>query len=98
MSRLSPELRRLIHWARQAPEAKQATIPPWFAARVATQWCAAGPMGPFGAWQRAIWGSAWAAAVVIVLGLAVITAQKLQTNSTYDVSPAYQVVSSELIP
>jgi hypothetical protein len=98
MTRLNPELKKLINWARQAPAAEETPIPPWFAARVASHWCAAAPNGLFGTWQKAISGSAWAAAVVIVLGLALITVQKLQTNSTYDVSPAYQVVSTELVP
>jgi hypothetical protein len=84
--------------AKPLPEVPQVLIPMGFATRVATRWCSTSPLNLFGVWQKAIWGSAWAAAAVIVLGLALITAQRLQANSTYDVSPAYQVVSTELVP
>lgn len=98
MNRLSPELQRLITWARQAPVAQQRVISPGFASRVAAHWCAPPPLSLVGIWQKAVWGSAWAATAVIVVGLALITVQKLRTDSTYDLSPAYQVVATELVP
>jgi hypothetical protein len=53
---------------------------------------------PLWLWQQAIWKTAWAAAAVIIAGLALLTVQKLDQKSPYDVSPAYQVVSTELVP
>jgi len=98
MSRLSPDLQRLITWSRCAPQSPPSAAPLGFAARVASRWCSPSPVNLFGIWQRAIWGSAWAAAAVIVTGLALLAAQKMETNSTYDVSPAFQVVSTDLVP
>jgi hypothetical protein len=98
MNRLSPELEKLITWARRAPQVPPAAAPMGFAARVAANWGAPSPLNLFAIWQKAIWGSAWAAAAVIVLGIALLTAQKLEANSTYDVTPAFQVVSTELVP
>lgn len=98
MNRLTPELERLIVWARQAPELRPKAPPAGFAVRVARCWCAPSPNSLIGIWQEAIWGSAWAAAAVIVLGLALLGAQKLKTSSSYDVSPAFQLVSTELVP
>jgi hypothetical protein len=98
MNGLDPELKRLMRLAKPPPEVPPVAAPIGFATRVATRWCSTSAFSLFGIWQKAIWGSALAAAAVIVLGLALITAQRLQTNSTYDVSPAYQVVSTELIP
>ena len=52
----------------------------------------------FAAWQRAIWGAAWAAAAVILLSLAVFKAEKHSASSPYDLSPAFQVVAASFVP
>ena len=98
MNKMSPELKKLMSWAKQAPSDSPINAPAGFATRVVAQWDSSSGFSLVGIWQKAIWGSAWAAAAVIVLGLALITAQKRQTNSAYDLSPAYQVVSTQFIP
>lgn len=98
MNRLPPELSRLLAWAQQAPKIAPPPVPPGFAARVARNWNRANVPDLVLIWQRAIWASAWAAAAVIGLGLVLLNSQKLGTNSPYDFSPAYQVVSTELVP
>jgi len=52
----------------------------------------------FRVWQGAVWKSAWAAATVLLVGLTVLAVQRLGSKSAYDFSPAYEVVSTELIP
>lgn len=99
MSPLIPEFRRLVAWAKDAPKAApQRPIPPGFASRVAARWCATSSPNLLMVWQEAIWASAWAAAAIIVLGLVLLNSERLGTTSAYDVSPAYQVVSTDLIP
>jgi hypothetical protein len=87
-----------MRWARHAPEALPPAIPSGFSARVTARWGKVPSINNFALWQKAIWGSAWAAAVVILLGIVLLTAQRLRTNSVYGFSPAYQVVSMELVP
>jgi len=98
MNRLTPELQRLITWAKAAPDAAPPQAPAGFASRVSARWFNAPPADPFMIWQKAIWASAWAAAAIIGLGLVLLNSQRTDTNSAYDVSPAYQVVSTELVP
>lgn len=98
MTPLTPELKRLMRWARHAPETLPPAIPLGFSMRVTARWGKVPSINTFALWQEAIWGSAWAAAVVILLGIALLTAERLRTNSLYDFSPAYQVVSTELVP
>jgi hypothetical protein len=98
MNRLDPQLKRLMTLARQAPGEPPASVPAGFATRVTARWRVPESFNFLPIWQKAIWGSGWAAAAVIVCGLAMLTAQKLRANSTYDVSPAIQLVSTELVP
>jgi hypothetical protein len=98
MNQLSPELKKLLSWAKQAPREGPNDAPAGFATRVVAHWNSSPAFSLLGVWQKAIWRSAWAAAAVIILGLALITAQKRQASSGYDLSPAYQLVSTELIP
>jgi hypothetical protein len=97
MNPLAPELKRLMRWAKQAPPNSQDTIPPYFAARVVAHMSHQQP-SLTALWQKAVWGSAWAAAAVILIGAALLTAQKLRPSSPYDFGVAYRVVSMELIP
>jgi hypothetical protein len=98
MNPLDPELKKLMRWARQAPQSTPAPMPFGFSSRVTERWSSIQPASEFVLWQKAIWGSAWAAAAVILLGMTMLTAQKLQTNSPYDFSAAYQVVSMKWVP
>ena len=98
MSQLDPELKRLFCWSRQVPRIESAAVPPaGFADTLVRAWCrgsaAAAPL----LWERTIWQSAWAAAVLLVAGLALLAAEQLRTGSTYELSPPYQLVS-EFIP
>ena len=101
MNRLPPELQRLITWAKAAPAAPELEPPParpGFATRVSARWCQLGESDLLLTWQRAVWASAWAAAAIIGVGLVLLSSQRLGSNSGYDLSPAYQVVSTELVP
>jgi hypothetical protein len=98
MNRFIPELQRLIRWAKAAPAPEPSTARPGFAARVSACWCQMPVPDLLLTWQRAVWASAWAAVAIIGLGLVLLSSQRLETNSGYDLSPAYQVVSTELVP
>ena len=98
MTPLDPELKRLMCWARQAPEPTAYPLPPGFAATAAARYRATRPVTQFAMWQRAVWGSAWAAAALIVLELVFVTAQQMRTESSYDATPAYQLVTTDLVP
>jgi hypothetical protein len=98
MNRLTPELQRLITWAKAAPEAAPPQAPPGFASRVSARWFNAPLPDLLMIWQKAVWASAWAAAAIIGLGLVLLNSQRSGANSPYDVSPAYQVVSTQLVP
>ncbi len=73
-------------------------MPSGFAARTLARWNGAPSVNMFAIWQKAIWGSAWAATAVILLGLVVLTAQRLRPQTPYDFSPAYQVVATDFVP
>ncbi|HZR21687.1 MAG TPA: hypothetical protein VFE51_30675 [Verrucomicrobiae bacterium] len=98
MNQIPPELKRLLHWARQAPAPPADQAPFGFSRRVVNIWLTERPVDPLWIWQRAIWNSGCAAALVILLGLAVLTIQRFGHKSPYDVSPAYELVSTELVP
>ena len=98
MNRLTPELKRIIHWARQAPRPPEPEPPLGFSRRVVQAWLTEAAQDPLWAWQCAVWRWAWAAAAVILLGLGLLTAQRSDHSSAYDVSPAYEVVSTQLVP
>ena len=98
MNPLSPEFRRLIRWAKTAPEPPPLTAPVGLPTRIATRWCDPATPDLAALWQRAVFASAWAAAAVILLGLALLNSQRSASNSPYDVTPAYQLVASELVP
>ena len=96
MNQLSPELKRLMRWAREAPPQPSRQPPPGFAAGVIFRRDA--PLSELAVWQNVIWRSAWAATALILLGVAVLTSHKLKPDSPFDTSPAYQVVSMKFIP
>jgi hypothetical protein len=98
MNRLTPELQRLITWAKAAPEAAPPQTPGGFASRISARCFNAPTPDPLVIWQKAVWASAWAAAAVIVVGLVLLSSQRSGANSAYDLSPAYQVVSTQLVP
>jgi hypothetical protein len=98
MNPLDSELKTLIKWARKAPLLPPPPMPLGFAARIAARQDRTPPIDMLAIWQKAIWGSAGAAIIVIVLGLVVLSAEKLRTKSAYDFSPAYQVVATTIIP
>jgi len=98
MNRLNPELKRIMRWAQQAQPPPRTGAPFGFSQRVVRAWLSAEATDPLTIWQRAVWKSAWPAAGVILIGLALLTAQRLSSHSPYDVSPAYEVVSTELVP
>lgn len=98
MNDFDPELRRLIRLARTAQPAPLPAIPSGLANRIVHAWRQPTTIDMFAVWQLAVWRSAWVALAVIVLGLAVLTVQKLDTDSPYDVSPAIQVVSANFVP
>ncbi len=98
MNRLTPELRKLISWARNAPETALPVSPPGFSYRVAARWCSPGIPERFLHWQKAIWASGWAAAALIGFGLVLLSSQRMATDSAYDFSPAYQVIDMKLVP
>lgn len=97
MSEMDPELKRLLRWARQAPALPPAQYPWGFADRV-VQRRASWVQDNLGMWQRVVLGSVWPAAAVLLLGLGILALQHYHSNSSYDLSPAYQVVSLDLIP
>jgi hypothetical protein len=97
MNHIPPELKRLMRWAHQAP-ASPTELPYGFSQRVVHLWRTERPFDSLWIWQRAIWKSGWAAALVILFGLAVLALQKGNNRSPYDVSPAFEVVSTELVP
>jgi hypothetical protein len=98
MNRLSSDLKGLMRWARRAP----APLPPPasfpFSQRVARAWTSQALPDPLTLWQNAVWRSALAATAVILLGLALLAVQHSTPASPYDFSPAYEIVSSDLIP
>jgi hypothetical protein len=98
MSQLDPELKRLLQWSRQAPRIESTAVPPaGFSDTLVRDWRrhseAAAPL----LWERTIWQSAWAAAALLVAGLALLAAEQLRTGSTYEFSPPYPLVS-EFVP
>jgi hypothetical protein len=98
MNRLTPELKKLFCWARQATQDPPPAIPLGFPARVATLWICGPSTNMFAVWQKAIWGSAGISAAIILLGLILLTNQRLRSGSFYDFSPAYQVVATKFVP
>jgi hypothetical protein len=98
MNRTDPELKRLFGWARSAPPPLTAQAPLGFSQRVVRLWLQAGPPEVFWLWQKAIVKSAWAAAAIILAGLALLTAQRAGRASAYDFTPAYEVVSTQIVP
>ena len=99
MNALKPELRRLMRWAGKAPPSPNTIpMPLGFSRRVVHSWMSKEAPDPFWIWQRVIGTSAWAAVVVILVGLALVTFQKFSTGSPYDVTPAFEVVSTDLVP
>jgi len=100
MNQLDPQLKRLLNWARQAPQVQLAPKPEGFAQQVVARSRLENtvPSSVLALWQNAIRGSAWAAAVIILVALLVLTLEKLRSNSPYDFSPAYQAVITEFIP
>lgn len=97
MNPLSPELRRLIARAKTAPPWPVPPVPAGFAARVLAGCDNPGAADLLQTWSRAVWASAWAAVGIIGLGLVLLRSER-QMHSAYDLSPAYQVVSTELVP
>lgn len=98
MMPLKPELNRLMQWARQAPEPIPGPMPPGFADQVLRRWKQPATEGEFVVWQQAICRAAWAAAALILFELVLLSAQQLRPAPSYDVTPAFQVVSSEFVP
>ena len=98
MNKMDPELKRLLRCARQAPTLPPEQCPWSFAERVVQRWGAFRVQDHLGMWQRVVLGSVWPAAAVLLLGLGILALQRYQANSSYDLSPAYQVVSVDLIP
>lgn len=98
MNHLDPEIRRLLRWAKTAPPRARPVMPAGLAGRIVARWLSGPEPDPWLLWQRAVWASAWAAVAVIGIGLVLLNSQRLGTGSAYDFSPAYQVVSTELVP
>jgi hypothetical protein len=98
MNRIAPELKRLFRWARSAPPPLAAQAPLGFSHRVVGLWLQAGPPEAFWLWQTAVIKSAWAAAAIILVGLALLTAKQAGQKSAYDFTPAYEVVSTQVVP
>jgi hypothetical protein len=98
MNQLNPELKRLLRWARKAPALAPEDCSWGFPQRVVKRWCGLPAGDAPGHWQRVISGSIWPAAAVLLVGLAILLVQSFASNSAYDFSPAYQVVSIELVP
>jgi len=98
MNRLKPELQKLVNWARQAPPRFPPTMPEGFDRLVVRDWLAESATDFVALWQTIVWKSAWAAIAVILLGLAMLSAEKRGSPSPYDLSPAYEVVSTQFVP
>jgi len=98
MNEMDPELKRLLRLSRQAPALPPEQCPWGFADRVVQRWCAFRVQDNLGIWQRVVLGSVWPAAAVLLLGLGILALQYYHANSSYDLSPAYKVVSVDLIP
>jgi hypothetical protein len=97
MSRLNPQLKKLVRWAAHAPPTAPRVIPPGFAARVTARQ-GDSPASSVLSWEMNLWDWAWTGAAVVLLTVAVLAFQKLHPASPYDLSPAYQVVSIEFVP
>lgn len=98
MSELNPELKRLMRCARQAPGPEPGPAPPVFCARVLARLGHDEHSSEPEFWQRAVWGSAWAAAALIVAELALLSIQQVRPSSFYHLPAPYQIVSAEFIP
>jgi hypothetical protein len=98
MNRVAPELKRLFGWARCAPPSTAERAPLGFGQTVVRHWLRADPADALWVWQTAVVKSAWAAAAIILAGLALLTAQRAGQKSAYDFTPAYEVVSTQVVP
>jgi hypothetical protein len=99
MNQLNPELKRLLRWARQSPVLPPEEVSQGFSQRVVRQHWSSGPVHDSpGMWQRVILGSVWPATAILLLGLAILMLQKFNNHDSYELLPAYEVVSAELIP
>jgi hypothetical protein len=98
MNSLDPELRRLIRWARQAPEPPPEPPPLGFVARVAAR--AAGELAPpQPAWWLRLQDLAlWSSLAIVVLGLTLATRQVRAPATAYDLAPAFQFAAHTIAP
>ncbi|HSH14638.1 MAG TPA: hypothetical protein VLD18_01300 [Verrucomicrobiae bacterium] len=98
MNSLDPELRRLIRWARQAPEPAPEPPPLGFIARVAARAAGELPQSEPGWWLRLQNLALWSSLAIVVVGLTLATRQVRAPATTYDLAPAFQFAAHTIAP
>ena len=96
---MDPQLKRLLKWARAVPAQTPQEAPWGFSHRVVQNWLESEPYEAFGMWQSAVVKSAWVSAAIILAGLALLTVQRVEEKSGYNLPTAsYELVSTRMVP
>jgi hypothetical protein len=94
MSKLDPDLKRLLQWAQQASPAESETAPFGLAGRVLASRRPAQTQTLFYELQRSAWGLSWVSVALIVCGAVVLLSQFSAPPPTGEFSSALGFLAS----
>lgn len=98
MNQLDPELKRLIHWARQHEAQAAEPLPYGFAVRVAALGRAE-LLSAETVWgHRLRWLAASASLIVVAGGLALWSGRRQPAENAYNFAPAYYFAARNIAP
>ena len=98
MNRLDPDLKRLMSWARRAPEPEPAEVPFGFSTRVVARWHPEESPTLLAAWQRAVTFAGWVSGLIIIVGVAFFLTQQQPVSTADNFVATYQVLAKSIAP